>query len=186
MCSSDLVLWTDMQDGIDWNNGTPIVLEQYQRPGLLNVIPVDTAGNLLSPFVSVLGNYNGLSFQKDWIVGDTGPAEFAFRRSSSWPFALMRLMALAKPAEFYNLAVDVDKYKYNEEFNQYLINNRSHLTMADIEVYGNGTPVTSYINWIVDYEKQVGVDATTQITSLLANLDVRLVYRLAEIGRAHV
>lgn len=177
--SENLVLWTDMQNGVDWNNGDPVVIEQYKRPGLLDIIPVDTAGNLVSPFVSVLGNYNGLSFQKDWIVGDVGPAEFAFRRSSSWPFALMRIMALAKPAEFFNLAVDIDHYKYSEEFGQYLINNRSHLKMSDIAVYGSGDPVTSYINWIVDYEKQIGVDATTQIKTMLLNMDVRLVYRLA-------
>ena len=177
--SDNLVMWTDLQNGVDYNNGTPIVIPECVRPGLLEVLPVDSAGNLLSPFDSILGNYNGLNFQKDWIVGDTGPAEFAFRRSSSWPFVLMRLMSLMKPAKFYNLAVDVDIYKYNAEFDQYLINDRSHITPQDIEVYGSGTAVTSYINWIVDYQKQVGIDATTQITSLLNNLDVRLVYRLA-------
>jgi hypothetical protein len=86
---------------------------------------------------------------------------------------------LTKPAQFFNLAVDIDNYKYSEEFNQYLVNNRSHLIIDDIEIYGSGTAKTSYINWIVDYEKQVGIDATTNITTLLDNLDVRLVYRIA-------
>jgi hypothetical protein len=91
----------------------------------------------------------------------------------------MRILALTKPAEFFNLGVDIDNYKYNEEFNQYLVNNRSHLVISDVQIYGNGIAKTSYINWIVDYEKQVGIDATTNITDLLYNLDVRLVYRLA-------
>ena len=91
----------------------------------------------------------------------------------------MRLFALTRPAEFYNLAVDLDNYKYNPEFNQYLVNNRQHLVISDIEIYGNGTAKTSYINWIVDYEKQLGITATENITSLLDNLDVRLAYRLA-------
>lgn len=177
--SDNLVLWNDLQDGIDWNNGSPIVIEKYKRPGLLQVIPVDSSGNLLSPFDAVVGNYDGNTFRKDWIAGDVAPAELAFRRSSSWPFTLMRLLALAKPAKFYNLAVDVDNYKYSTEFNQYLVNNRSHLVISDIEIYGSGTAKTSYINWIVDYEKQVGIDATQQITTLLDNLDVRLVYRIA-------
>jgi len=177
--SDNSILWTDLQNGIDYNNGNPVVIPECVRPGLLQVIPVDESGNLLSPFESLLGSYNGLSFQKDWIVGDTGPAEFAFRRSSSWPFALMRILSLMKPAKFYNLAVDVDNYKYNAEFNQYLINNRSHITPADISVYGDGTPVTSYINWIVDYQKQVGINATSDMSTLLTHLDVRLVYRLA-------
>ena len=177
--SDNLVLWNDMMNGVDYNNGNPVVLSQYIRPNLLTVLPVDNQGNLLSPFNSVLGNYNSLNFQKDWIVGDTGPAEFAFRRSSSWPFTLMRMMALMKPANFYNLAVDVDNYKYDVEFDQYLVNSRSHLTLSDIPVYGDGTPSTSYLNWIVDYNKQVGLGTTTDIKNLLQNIDVRLVYRLA-------
>ena len=177
--SDNLVLWNDLAQGIDWNNGNPVVITAAIRPQLLEVLPVDSEGNLVSPFDAIVGNYNNTSFNRDWKVGDVGPAEFSYRRSSSWPFDLMRILALTKPAEFFNLAVDIDNYKYNEEFNQYLVNNRSHLVISDVEIYGNGTAKTSYINWVVDYEKQVGIDATTNITDLLDNLDVRLVYRLA-------
>ena len=143
------------------------------------MIPVDSAGNLVSPFTSVVGNYNPNTFQKDWKVGDNAPVELSYRRSSSYPFDLMKLFALMKPANFFNLGVDLDNYKYNAEFNQYLVNNRSHLVISDVEIYGSGTAKTSYINWIVDYEKQQGINATQNITNLLDNLDVRLVYRLA-------
>jgi hypothetical protein len=177
--SNNLVLWGDLAEGIDWNDGNPIVIPKYVRNGLLNVIPVDSNGNLVSPLISIVGNYDQFMFNRDWIVGDVGPAEFSYRRSSSWPFDLMRILALTKPADFFNLGVDVDIYKYNIEFNQYLVNDRTHLVPSDIKVYGSGTPVTSYINWIVDYEKQVGIDATTNITSLINNLDVRLIYRMA-------
>jgi len=177
--SDNLVLWNDLAQGIDWNNGTPVVIPAAIRPELLQVLPVDSAGDLVSPFDAIVGNYSNTSFNRDWKVGDVGPAEFSYRRSSSWPFDLMRILALTKPAEFFNLAVDIDNYKYNEEFNQYLVNDRSHLVISDVEIYGNGIAKTSYINWIVDFEKQVGIDATTNITDLLDNLDVRLVYRLA-------
>ena len=177
--SDNLVLWGDLAQGINWNNGNPVVIPSAVRNGLLQVIPVDSAGNLLSPFDAVMGNYNQRTFRKDWIVGDVGPAEFSYRRSSSWPFDLMKILALTKPAQFFNLGFDVDNYKYSSEFNQYLVNNRSHLVISDVAIYGSGTPKTSYVNWIVDYEKQVGVDATTNITELFDNLDVRLIYRLA-------
>ena len=177
--SDNLVLWEDLSAGYIWNNGEPYTNESFVRPELLQILPVDTAGNLVSPFVAIVGNYSNQSFVRDWIVGDTGPTEFSYRRSSTWPFDLMKLYALAKPAEFFNLGVDIDNYKYNDEFNQYLVNDRSHLVISDVEIYGNGTPKTSYINWVVDYEKQIGIDATQNITDLLDNLDVRLVYRLA-------
>ena len=54
--SNNLILWNDMADGIDYNNGTPVVLEQYKRPQLLEILPVDSSGNLLSPFESIVGN----------------------------------------------------------------------------------------------------------------------------------
>jgi len=177
--SDNLVLWGDLAAGINWNNGDPIVVQQCVRPELLQVLPVDSEGNLVSPFVAVVGNYDGRSFRSDWKVGDVASTEFAYRRSSSWPFDLMKILALTKPANFYNLGVDVDNYKYNEEFNQFLVNDRSHLIISDVEIYGNGTAKTSYINWIVDFEKQVGIDSTQTTTDLLDNLDVRLIYRVA-------
>lgn len=177
--SDNLVLWGDLAAGIDWNNGSPIVITQAIRPELLQIIPVDSGGNLVSPFDSIVGNYSTYTFKRDWKVGDMGPVELSYRRSSSYPFDLMRILALTKPAEFFNLGVDIDNYKYNEEFGQYLVNDRSHLVISNVEIYGSGTAKTSYINWIVDFEKQVGIDATSNITTLLDNIDVRLVYRLA-------
>jgi hypothetical protein len=177
--SDNYVLWNDLAQGINWNNGNPFVVEYAIRPELLQLLPVDSSGNLVSPLTSVVGSYVSSTFQRDWKVGDIAPVELSYRRSSSWPFDLMRILALTKPAKFYNLAVNVDDYKYNVEFNQYLVNNRSHLKLSDIQIYGSGTASTSYINWIVDYEKQIGLDATTNIKNMLDTMDVRLVYRLA-------
>jgi hypothetical protein len=177
--SDNGILWADLEAGFVWNNGDSYVVPELARPGLSQLLPVNSAGELLTPFVSVVANYNPSTFNKDWKVGDMGPVELSYRRSSSWPFDLVRLFALTRPAEFFNLAVDLDNYKYNEEFNQYLVDNRSHLVISNVEIYGNGTAKTSYINWIVDYEKQIGINATENITSLLDNLDVRLAYRLA-------
>ena len=177
--STNDILWGDIEAGIIWNNGDPITVDLLKRPGLSKILPVDAQGNLKSPLQAIVGQYTSNTFKREWKVGDIAPAELAYRRSSSYPFDLMKIFALTRPAEFFNLSVDLDNYKYNTEFNQYLVNNRSHLIINDIEVYGNGTAKTSYLNWIVDFEKQQGVDATTSITGLLDNLDVRLIYRLA-------
>lgn len=177
--SDNLILWTDLQNGVDYNNGVPVTLNEYKRPGLLNIIPVNGAGELLDPFDTIVGNYNSNTLQRDWVVGDDSPVEFSYRRSSTFPYDLMRLYALMQPANFFNLAVDLDNYKYDPTLNQFLFNGRSHLVPSEIQIYGNGTAKTSYINWIVDYEKQAGIGATENIQTLLNNLDVRLVYRLA-------
>jgi hypothetical protein len=177
--SDNGILWGDLEQGLVWNNGEPYINPLVARPGLSKIIPVDSNGNLLSPYKVIVGNYNPSTFNKDWKVGDDAPAELSYRRSSTYPFDLTRIFALTRPAEFYNLCVDLDHYKYNVEFNQYLVDDRSHLVPANIQVYGNGIAKTSYLNWIVDFEKQQGIDSTTELTTSLNNLDVRLVYRLA-------
>jgi hypothetical protein len=175
----NLVMWEDLSNGINYNNGNPIVLPEFIRPGLLQIIPVDSAGNIKPPFNSIVGGYDSKLFRRDWKLGDVSPVELSYRRSSTFPFDLMKIFALMKPAQFLNLGIDLDNYKYSEEFNQYLVGDRKHLILSDIQIYGNGTAKTSYLNWIVDYEKQFGLDATENITNLLDNLDTRLVYRLA-------
>lgn len=182
--SGNEILWADMEKGQDWGTidpitGQGIIIPRYSRPGLIDILPVDANGNLKKPIDCVVGNYAINLFQRNWKIGDVAPVEFSYRRSSTYPFDFMKLLALMKPAMFFNLGADLDNYKYNIEFNQYLVNNRSHLVPANIEVYGEGTAKTSYINWIVDYEKQLGVNATRNIKQLLENLDVRLIYRIA-------
>lgn len=177
--SGNLMLWNDLRDGIVWNNGAPYVLVDRIRPQLLSVLPVDASGNLLAPFDSVISSFDQLSFRRNWVVGDEGPAESSYLKSSQWPFDLMNLLAAFKPAKFYNLFADRDLYKYDPQFDQYLFNNRYHLDSRNLTIYGSGTSKNSYINWTVDYLNQVGTDGTIDVTSTLSNTDVRLTYRVA-------
>lgn len=176
--SDNTLLWDDIRDGIVWNNGDPYTVENCVRPELYEYLPVDSYGKLVSP-MNFVGQHNPLEFQSDWIVGDDAPAETAYMYSSTYPYDLVKLYALTKPAKFFNLGVDIDLYKYNSYFDQYLYNNRYHLNPSILQVYGDGTAKHSYINFVVDFEKQFGIDATNNITSLLQNLNVQLVYRMA-------
>jgi hypothetical protein len=177
--SGNLVLWEDLENGVVMDPDGPYVIEKYKRPGLTDVVPAGSEGQLLSPFDIMVGEYDTGSFRKSWTVGDDGPVEASWRKSSSWPFAVMRLLALTRPAEFFALFADRDLYRYNEQFSQYLYNNRFRIQPATLEIYGNGVIKNSYINWIVDYNRQTGLDSTTDLKIKLENLDVRLCYRMA-------
>lgn len=174
----NLVLWDDLAEGKVADPAGEYYLPQYARPGLTKVIPTGPSGELLSPFDSVVGYYDPSSFQKSWVVGDQGPVEYSWRKSSSYPFSVMRLLALTRPAEFFSLFIDRDLYNYNLEFQQYLYNNRYRLDANGVQVYGNGISKASYINWIVDYNRQLGINSTDALESVLQRLDVRLCYRL--------
>jgi hypothetical protein len=178
--SGNLVLWRDLQAGFIADPNNPRFDARYARPDLLRVIPSSNEGELLGPLEATVGNYDSTSFRRSWAFGDDGPVESAWRTSSAWPFAVMRLLALTKPAEFFSLFVDRDRYVYSEELNQYLWDERYRLEASNITpLYGNGVSKASYINWIIDYNQQQGLDSSSNLTRTLANLDVRLCWRMA-------
>lgn len=177
--SGNTLMWTEIANGFIWNNGDSYTDSRYARPELLSVLPVDDSGNLVSPMISVIGNYNSQTFNRSWTTGDEGPTESSYLRSSTWPFDLMKLMSTFLPAKFYNLFADRDRYAYDADTNQYLFNTSYHLRVDELEVYGSGTSKNSYINWVVDYINQSGTDGHSDIIKTFKNLDVRLTYRLS-------
>ena len=178
----NLVLWDDIEAGYVADPVAPYYAEGYARPGLSRILPTGTEGELLSPAESIMGTFNETQFQKSWTIGDGGPVEASWWNSSSYPFAVMRVLALTRPAEFFALFADRDLYRYNEDYQQYLYNNRFRLDANGIEVYGNGVSKASYINWIVDYNRITGMDSTDNLTADLKSLDVRLCYRMASFS----
>ena len=189
--SDNLLLWTDLSNGFIYNNGNSYIDKNYVRDGLLKIIPVDENGNLLSPFriKGLIKRYKITDFKNNWSVGDVGPAEYSYIKSSSYPFDLMRIYALLKPSDFFCLGLDLDGYRYNTEFNQFLTDDRYRTSLTNINVYGNGQGLArslqdqyakhSYLNWLVDYLNQYGVGSSETIANTLASLDVRLAYRMA-------
>ena len=180
--SDNTLLWTDLSNGYVYNNGNPIIDDRYTRPNLLSILPVNSNGELLSPFESLVRNYSKMSFNSNWAIGDMGPAEYSYRKSSTWPFDLMRIFALAKPAQFFTLGLDLDVYKYNDEFKQYLVYDRLRTTgRQQLNLYGHdsNSAAHSYMNWIIDYLNQYGLPGTTIIENLLTYVDVRLSYRVS-------
>jgi hypothetical protein len=186
--SDNLVLWDDLELGLVADPVAPYVRPEYARPGLTKVIPNSTEFSLLSPIESVVGPYDPSAFRKSWVPGDGGPVEYSWRASSSYPFAIMRLLAMTRPAEFFSLFADRDLYRFDAELGQYLYRGRYRLTTATLpnqpvdstlEIYGNGVSKASYIDWIVDYNQQLGRNSTTELTKDLSNITVRLCYRMA-------
>jgi hypothetical protein len=178
--SGNTVLWDDLAAGIIRDPVNPRVDPLYVRPELLRVLPVGSEGELLAPLSSVTGNYDATAFRQSWTFGDDGPVENTWRTSSAWPFAVMRLLALTKPAKFFSLFADRDRYVYNNGLSQYLWDNRYRLDASRLTpLYGNEVSKASYLDWIIDYNRQLGINSTTTLTDTLSNIDVRLVWRMA-------
>ena len=208
--SDNLVLWDDLAAGYVADPVTPYFKPEFARaasmvagpkregiwydrygsgpyPSMLPIIPTGSEGEILSPLDSVVGalppNYNpSTEFVKSWVLGDGGPVEASWWNSSSYPFSVMHMLAVTRPAKFFALFADRDLYRYNEDYQQYLYNNRYRLNANGVEVYGNGVSKASYINWLIDYNRQTGVNSTDLLTADLKSLDVRLCYRMASFS----
>ena len=180
--NNNLVMWDDLAAGIVRDPAGSYVATAYVRPRLTEVIPTGDQGQLLSPFDSVVGNYDSNQFRRSWSLNDGSPVQASWYNSSAYPFAVMRLLALTRPAKFFALFADRDLYRYDSDLQQYLLNQRYRLDAQGVQVYGDGVSKASYINWIVDYNRQTGINSTQTLETDLANLDVRLCYRMASFS----
>jgi hypothetical protein len=178
----NLVLWDDLEIGLVSDPINPYINPLAVRPGLSKLLPTGSEGEILSPYQAVVGAINEQQIRRSWNIGDGGPVEASWWNSSAYPFSVMRVLALTRPAKFFALFADRDRYRYNEDFEQYLYDDRFRLDANGIEVYGDGVSKASYINWIVDYNRTVGVDSTQILFDDLRSLDVRLSYRMASFS----
>lgn len=107
----NLILWQDLSQGIIRQPGVAIIKnKKYVRLDLLNYIPVDSSGNLLSPYDSGLAqNFNVSTANQSWMFGDYSPVETAWRRSSEYPFALLTAWVLSQPAKVLGLGFDTSR-----------------------------------------------------------------------------
>jgi len=178
--SGNTVLWDDLAAGRIWDGVDIYTVDtKFIRTNLTKVIPVTDEGAIKTPFDVMVRNYDNLSLRKSWVLGDQGPVESAWKRSSAYPFAVMRLLALTKPAEFFALNADRDLYKYDTVLGQHLYNGRTRIKSSEISVYGKDNPKHSYINWSVDFARKQGISTSTEIAELLTSIKIQLTYRLA-------
>jgi hypothetical protein len=180
------ILWSDLSTGYIAEGTRAGFDTRYQRPNLSFYIPVDDSGDLRSPEEILVADFDSAKANTSYAVGDIGPAELAWRRSSEFPFAMNLAMALMKPAKYFALLTDVSNYNRNlvtAQFNDNIT--FQHITPSSIRVHGynsNGTITRSagYINWISDYLKNLGIgDPGTVIKDNLDNLNVQLAYKMA-------
>ena len=113
--NNNLLLWKDMAEGIVRQPGEKVVYRnKFKNPEIYKRIPVDDRGNLISPAEAGVALYGiDSSYQNQFVFGDEGPVETAWRRSSHYPFSLITSWAINQPAQFFGIAFDVSRIKRN-------------------------------------------------------------------------
>jgi hypothetical protein len=176
--SGNQILWQDLEDGMV-RGPIQAINTFYARPGLSKVLPVDQSGNLIDPSVSLISNITAFNRRQSWIFGDQGPAETAWRRSSYWPFAVQRLLALTKPASYAALMYDPAHMSKNIAGQWTYGSNHTFLHPADLLIHGETSEVISgYGVYVAEIGTQRTSTYITQLRQDLNYLDFNLFYKV--------
>ena len=183
--SDNLILWEDLQAGVVRQPGVPsIILEKFIRPGLVDRIPVDEYGNLISPLISnSVRGFIQVDANTDFAFGDGAPTETAWNRSSYYAFSIVKTALLMNPNKILGLWLDRSRTVKNLT-GQYVYkdtNLRLQLktlilpaTSQSVErIYSSGI-----LNWIVDLLTGPNVAVYNSYQNDLRNITCSLTSKL--------
>ena len=163
---------------------------RYGKVDIKKYLPVDASGNLLDPVATgLIQNFDIPGRQATWKFGDEAPAETAWRRSSSYPFSVTKMLALSKPAKFFGLFFDNSRLKLNKSGNlvskdtgvrQQLSTAKYHLETETNSSTGVTTTfrTSGYQPLMANLLISRNLDVKTFMYDKFKNLDVQLGYKL--------
>jgi hypothetical protein len=177
--SGNLILWEDLEKGLIRQGPRAGQHDRYKRPGLINYIPVDGDGKLLSPLLSGLAQeFSLINNRGPFVLGDIAPAEYAWRASSEWPFAVIIAMCLMKPFEFITDSFDRSKTVVNKLGQSVHKNTNTFTTLTDITQSDVTDLFSGLVKYLISYTKSRGLSPNT-LWNKIDNLDVVLSHRMS-------
>ena len=163
---------------------------RYAKPQIKSYLPVDASGNLLDPIAAgLIGNHDVPGRTQSWKFGDQAPAETAWRRSSAYPYTVIKTLALTKPAKFFSIFFDNSRLSTNTAGNyidtdtgirQTLAKGKYHLETETNATTGVTTryATAGYQPLVVNYLISQNLDAKTFWYDKMKGLTVQLAYKL--------
>ena len=163
---------------------------RYSKPDIKNYLPVDASGNLLDPITAGLIDVLDIPGRRNgWKFGDQAPAETSWRRSSSYPFTVIKTLALTQPARFFTNMFDPSRQTTNIGGNQIDKDSGIRKTFNTAKYHlqtskNSATGVTTthltagYQPLVVNFLISKNLDADTFYYKKMSNLKTQLAYKL--------
>jgi hypothetical protein len=168
--SGNKILW----DHIETGGGNLL----YARAGLSNILPVDEYGDLVPPSRLVY-NTTAYSVRQSFKFGDQGPVETAWRKSSFYPFAIQRLLALTKPAIYASLMYDTSRMNLNIAGQWTYGNTQQFLNPKNIVIHGDNRNLTSgYGVYVSEYGQKRSSNYIAELKTDLTYFNINLFYKV--------
>lgn len=175
------ILWNDIEQGRIADGTRAGIDKTYARPGLSKILPVDSNGELLDPYQTLVKDGFKLDLSGFYKFGDGGPVENVWKTSSEYPFVLQIAVALMAPGSYFGCNIDNNT--------QQIIDNRLLFSDTGLkaldnrgfhgEISGSDQLKTNgYLTWISDFCKSKGYDITEVLGNKLRNLTPRLAYKV--------
>lgn len=178
--SGNLLLWEDIRDGIIRQGSRAGQYDKYKRPTILNYLPVDDDGTLLSPLESNLAqDFSLISARGNFVFGDVGPAEAAWRHSTDYPFSIISTICLLRPFDF--IPISIDRSRISRNILGQIVNSSTNefITITDIKTPEVGSVQTSgLIDFLSAFVLRQGLSIST-LSDKLQGIDVRISNRLS-------
>ena len=183
----NLVLWEDLKNGVVREPGQIVFRnKKFERSVLENRFPVNEDGNLASPVESgfamgVLTNRAGDGFR----FGDITPTENAWRRSSYYPFAVLKTLLLLSPADV--LGKCIDRSRIVRDLSGQLIYSDTGLRLkldslktptVSLESTAARVYTAGLINYVLDYLISNNLNKVDKFKQDLLSISNRLSNRL--------
>jgi hypothetical protein len=176
--SGNDILWSDLEQGLIRHGDRAGIDILYARPKLSEMIPVDEFGNLVDPN-TLITRIQPFNIRQNWKFGDFSPAETSWRKSSYWPFAVQRLLALTKPAKYCSLMYDTSRTQKNIAGQWTYGDNYEFLNLKNTEIHSRNDIITAgYSSYIVEYGLQRTSNYVNQLEDDLKFVDINLFHKV--------
>ena len=182
----NLLLWQDLEAGILRQPGVKYkILNNYKRPGLLNHIPADSNGNLISPLASgYINNFDNQLLDESFVFGDGAPIESAWRSSSQYPFSIISAFAINKPHMLFATGFDRINQIRNSANELVYKPTGTRIKLKDIifpNTYKDTTQIytSGIVNYIANYMASDLTVSYNEYKSNIKSIKNQLGYKLA-------
>lgn len=187
---NNTLLWQDLRDGIIRQpNVVPVQDKNFQRPWLMDRIPVGESGELLDPLAAgIAKNFILTETRKNFEFADHAPVETAWRNSSEFNFTVLKSLLLAQPAKMMGIGFDVSRIKKDLAGNLVYAPTNKRIALKDlvfphVSQDETSTTLTSgFVNYISNYVKFTLNGKYENYKKELTNLKNQLSFKLGGFG----
>ena len=177
--SGNKILWDDLEQGYIAEGSSQGIHTFYARPGLSQIIPVDDYGFLLDPIDNLVTAGAPPDIRQNWIAGDQGPQETAWRRSSYWPFAVQKLLALTRPLAYASYMYNPSQMFKNSAGQWTYGSDYKFLNIKNVPVFEKNNALTNgYSVMVAEVGKQRSTNYLNELQQDLSYANYNLFFKV--------